>query len=52
MTVPLSATEVELFQACTNITLGDGAIMSFWHDQWLQGQAPKEIAPTMLRFVW
>jgi hypothetical protein len=23
MTVPLSATEVELFRACTNITLGD-----------------------------
>jgi hypothetical protein len=41
MAVSHSATEVELFRACTTITLGDGKNTSFWHDRWLQWKGAK-----------
>jgi hypothetical protein len=44
--------ETELFRVCTTITLGNGRSTKFWHDRWLQGKAPKEIAPPLLRFAW
>jgi hypothetical protein len=30
-----------LFKASTVITIGDGAKARFWHDNWLDGEAPK-----------
>jgi hypothetical protein len=51
MTLAHSTTEQELFRVCTSVTVGDGAKASFWHDHWLYGQAPKEIAPDLLHLA-
>jgi hypothetical protein len=47
-----SATETELFRACTTITAGNGMNTKFWLDHWLQGHAPKDLAPTLDRLAW
>jgi len=36
-----------LFQLCTSFTIGNDARTSFWHDRWLDGEAPKDIAPVL-----
>jgi hypothetical protein len=41
-----------LFRACTVIQLGDGKRTSFWHDRWVEGQAPKELAPALFKLAW
>jgi hypothetical protein len=45
LNVPCDDSDKRLFQAATTITLGNGAKSSFWHDNWLQGRCPKDIAP-------
>jgi hypothetical protein len=52
MPISVSATEVELFKTCTAIQVGDGNKAKFWHDRWLSGQAPKDLAPTLFRLAW
>ncbi|KAF8772335.1 hypothetical protein HU200_005873 [Digitaria exilis] len=34
------------------ISLGDGQRASFWHDRWLQGQSPLQIAPDLYKLAW
>jgi hypothetical protein len=41
MTLPCDATDMELFMASTDITIGDGAKCLFWLDRWMPGGAPK-----------
>jgi hypothetical protein len=41
-----------LFKLCTSITVGNGTKTSFWKDRWLQGQAPKDIAPVCFKLAW
>jgi hypothetical protein len=36
---------MNIFYAATTITLGNGRKTPFWHAPWLDGRAPKEIAP-------
>jgi hypothetical protein len=36
-----------MFQASTGIKVGDGMKAIFYHDKWLEGKAPKEIAPDL-----
>ena len=43
--VPCDQIDRKLFAACTEITIGNGQTALFWHDRWLQGNAPKDIAP-------
>jgi hypothetical protein len=52
MPVTMSKTEEELFRACTTITVGNGEGTRFWHDCWLHGQSPKEIALALYRLAW
>jgi hypothetical protein len=53
MPVQLSARETELFRACTAIhQLGDGHNIKFWHDRWISGQVPKDLAPNLFRLAW
>ena len=52
MPVHLNPIERALFQLCTTITIGNGARTSFWHDRWLDGEAPKDIAPDCFRWAW
>ena len=44
---PCDKVDKALFQACTTISLGDGATARFWTDKWLQGCAPISIAPRL-----
>jgi hypothetical protein len=34
------------------IILGNGENTDFWHDRWLNGVAPKDIAPLLFRLAW
>jgi hypothetical protein len=52
MSISISATEIELFRTCTAIQLGDGQNVKFWHDRWISGQAPKDLAPSLFRLAW
>lgn len=38
---------MQLFSACTDISLGNGQRARFWMDRWLQGMAPSSIAPEL-----
>jgi hypothetical protein len=40
-------TDEDLFNASTTVTVGNGKIAEFWKSSWIQGQAPKNIAPTL-----
>jgi mannosylglycoprotein endo-beta-mannosidase len=42
---PCDQSDKDLFTACTSISIGNGEIVTFWHDRWLDGQAPKQLAP-------
>jgi hypothetical protein len=52
MNIRHSATKESLFRACTAISLGNGKKVSFWHDKWLQGECPKDIAPRLYKLAW
>lgn len=45
-------TEIELFRTCTSISLDDGRRALFWHDRWLQGRSPLQIALDFYRLAW
>ena len=51
MVVPCDDSDKRLFQAATTIMVGDGAKTSFWHDHWLNGCCPKDIAPLCFRLA-
>ncbi|KAF8694252.1 hypothetical protein HU200_038390 [Digitaria exilis] len=52
MTIHHTPTELELFRTSTIISLGNGQRTRFWHDRWLQGKSPKEIAPDLYKLAW
>jgi hypothetical protein len=45
--LPCDKADVDLFNASTIVTIGDGKMTDFWRSSWIQGQAPKNIAPTL-----
>ena len=40
-----------LFNASTEVTIGDGKKAKFWHNSWLQGAAPRVVAPQLFGLV-
>lgn len=50
--VPCDRMDKALFDACTSITLGNGQISRFWHDRWLAGESPRDIAPDIFKLAW
>jgi hypothetical protein len=52
MDVPCDAIDIELFAACTEITIGNGSIVRFWTDNWLSGAAPASIAPGLFKVAF
>jgi hypothetical protein len=40
-----------LFNACTNITIGNGHIGNFWTSRWFDGQAPADMAPSLYKLT-
>jgi hypothetical protein len=49
MKLPCDRTDEDLFNASTMVTVGNGKIAEFWKSSWIQGQAPKSIAPSLFR---
>lgn len=49
--LPCSDVDRALFNASVKITLGDGAKTRFWHHNWLDGEAPRYLAPNLFRLV-
>lgn len=49
--LPCDMTDHELFAVASEITLGDGSIRKFWHDHWMNGEAPKEVALSLFLIV-
>lgn len=45
MEIPCDDSDRSLFAAATRITLGDGLTAKFWYSSWLDGAAPKNLAP-------
>jgi hypothetical protein len=48
----ISPTEAALFWDCTTIQLGGGKTTKFWHNWWLSGRAPKELALDLFKLAW
>jgi hypothetical protein len=42
---PCDQSDKDLFASCTSISIGNGEIARFWSDRWLNGQAPRLLAP-------
>jgi hypothetical protein len=42
-------TDRELFHVSTIVTVGKGDKASFWHSSWINGRAPKFIAPGLFQ---
>ncbi|KAJ1275856.1 hypothetical protein BS78_05G167800 [Paspalum vaginatum] len=51
-TPPCDSTDAALFRASTVITIGNGLSTQFWHDSWLLGKAPMDIAPSLYPLAW
>jgi hypothetical protein len=49
MKLPCDRTDEDLFNASTMVTVGNGKIAKLWKSSWIQGQAPKSIAPSLFR---
>lgn len=47
--IPCDNIDKDLFTASTIVTIGKGDKASFWHSSWINGQAPKYIAPTLFQ---
>ena len=45
--LPCDSQDHELFVASTIVTLGNGKTAMFWTSSWLNGIAPKNLAPTL-----
>jgi hypothetical protein len=51
MDLPCNDVDRLLFNFSTTISLGDGAKARFWHSNWLDGEAPKYLAPNLFRLA-
>jgi hypothetical protein len=51
MAVPCDEKDLQLFAACTKISIGNGHLAKFWKDRWLNGEAPAELAPLLFRLA-
>jgi hypothetical protein len=49
--VPCNLADRLLFSASTIVTVGDGKTTKFWHDSWLDGMAPRNLAPHLFELV-
>ena len=42
----------QLFRVSTIVTIGNGEKAEFWEASWLQGRAPRDIAPSLYKLAW
>lgn len=44
---PCSEIDKQLFRLCTAVTIGNGERARFWESAWLEGRAPRDLAPNL-----
>ena len=49
--VPCKTTNRLLFNASTIVTVGNGMKAQFWHQSWLEGEAPRNLVPQLFELV-
>jgi hypothetical protein len=49
---PFDDTDLCLFGACTNVIVGNGRTTRFWQCAWVNGQAPRDLAPSLYKLAW
>ena len=49
---PCDEVDKQLFRVSTIVFLGDGNKASFWNCSWLNGLAPRDIAPGLYKLAW
>jgi hypothetical protein len=49
--LPYKPTNRLLFNASTIVTVGNGTKAQFWHHSWLEGEAPRNLAPQLFELV-
>jgi len=49
--VILSCIDRLLFNSSTTVTIGNGHKAQFWHHAWLEGEAPRYLAPNLFKLV-
>jgi len=42
-----SKVDKQLFRSCTTVTVGDGRTAVFWDSTWVNGNAPRDLAPNL-----
>lgn len=52
MPVICSEVDKQLFRASTCVTLGNGEWAKFWDSAWLEGRAPRDMAPNLYKLAW
>jgi hypothetical protein len=49
--VPCNDTDHLLINSSTTVTIGNGNKACFWHHNWLEGEAPRYLAPQLFKLV-
>jgi hypothetical protein len=49
---PVNENDKQLFRASTVVTIGNGLKAEFWNSSWLQGTAPRDLAPNLYKLAW
>lgn len=49
---PVDEVDNQLFRASTIVTIGDGTMAEFWNSSWIDGKAPRDIAPNLYKLAW
>lgn len=49
---PCSEIDKQLFRLCTAVTIGNGERARFWESAWLEGRAPRDLAPNLYKLAW
>ncbi|CAN6246948.1 unnamed protein product [Urochloa humidicola] len=50
--VPCNEVDKQLFRASTWVTVGNGNRARFWDSPWLEGIAPRDLAPNLYKLAW
>lgn len=50
--VPCSEEDKQLFRVSTRVTAGNGSRAKFWESTWLNGVAPRDLAPNLYKLAW
>ena len=50
--IPVNEVDRQLFRVCILVQLRSGNTAQFWESSWLEGRAPRDIAPRLYKLAW